>query len=747
MPRNFQKINSIIIAISFQFALANPVNAQMNRAAQGNDIISNIYQNSSHAITGAILQGVMLNQNNSYVNILSDTNLLDLRLFSPYATYTPGMGAFYGDTLFMDASMAHGTWTRSDWIEISSGGCICSSYLKYADTTGGVGENKVVTPYYVSVHYIGDSGLAGSSSVIVTHAKPRVVSLPSSGVTPGTGNYVTVNNKGIVTAVIDSIIAAGSNVTISRAGGVITISATNPYSDTLPTGKLLTGTKGLQVGGQNFNNSPTACKWGPLDSSQINMIIHGVRAMFISYFKHGNTTEGYGAGENLTIASDTFGLVTSTGTGNTVFGIEAGNRINGHEDHSNPNEQGINMTCIGAYAGTRQHWGDDATYIGKYAGFSDTNGVANTIVGCDAGLEFQGAKYRNVNGGRYNTWLGKDAGYGSVLFDTASYDVGLGGYAQDSLKSGQEDVAVGYFSEHLVTTGINNTGLGGMTLQNLTTGNNNSCGGFGSGAGLTTGGGNTLFGYETGFNGNGNNNTAFGFSSLKDNIGGGNNAALGENALFSNTTGGSNTAEGVDALEDNTIGFFNVANGTNALLANTVGVDNTANGAQCLSNNNGDRNVAVGDSVGTICTGCNRITLIGAGANVSSASLSNATALGDSAIATASNTMQLGNSKVVNVNMAGALSVSIDTTRRTGGTKTVAQGKQVLIMTGGADSTITINFPSAPVQGQIFIICGTASFTRPTFSSAGNTFANAPSAIVGGTALRFIYYGTVWYNL
>ena len=65
------------------------------------------------------LQQVMLNQNSSYVNLLSDTNLLDVRNFSPYAVYSPGMGCFHNDTLYRNIAMAHGSWSNIQWQAIT----------------------------------------------------------------------------------------------------------------------------------------------------------------------------------------------------------------------------------------------------------------------------------------------------------------------------------------------------------------------------------------------------------------------------------------------------------------------------------------------------------------------------------------------------------------------------------------------------------------------------------------------------
>ena len=97
----------------------NTAFAQYNRAAQAANITSNVYQNTTHAITGTILQGVMLNQNNSYVNLLSDTNLLDLRNFSTSGTYTPGMAVFHLGGLYMDIATQHGVWNPSNFTAVA----------------------------------------------------------------------------------------------------------------------------------------------------------------------------------------------------------------------------------------------------------------------------------------------------------------------------------------------------------------------------------------------------------------------------------------------------------------------------------------------------------------------------------------------------------------------------------------------------------------------------------------------------
>jgi hypothetical protein len=95
--------------------------------------------------------------------------------------------------------------------------------------------------------------------------------------------------------------------------------------------------------------------------------------------------------------------------------------------------------------------------------------------------------------------------------------------------------------------------------------------------------------------GNGDNNTAVGFTALGSNTTGTQNTATGVAALSSNTTGNFNTAIGLGALEHSTSADNNTAIGINTLLVNDVGHDNTACGANALQQNAGhSSNTAVG---------------------------------------------------------------------------------------------------------------------------------------------------------
>ncbi len=164
---------------------------------------------------------------------------------------------------------------------------------------------------------------------------------------------------------------------------------------------------------------------------------------------------------------------------------------------------------------------------------------------------------------------------------------------------------------------------------------------------------NTAIGQDALSKNEGTSNTAIGQNALLNNTSGAANTAIGASSLQFNVIGGSNTAIGLDALRTN-VGNQNTAVGRDALRGSGTGsTNNTAIGYQALrsttSNSNtigglsGTGNTAIGSGSGfAITTGSNNITiggddavgtgsyntLVGVSAKVSSASTSNATAIG-----------------------------------------------------------------------------------------------------------------------
>jgi hypothetical protein len=174
-----------------------------------------------------------------------------------------------------------------------------------------------------------------------------------------------------------------------------------------------------------------------------------------------------------------------------------------------------------------------------------------------------------------------------------------------------------------------------------------------------TGSQNTMLGAVAfGYASPGNNNTALGFFTLASLNGGNDNTAVGTNAIRQGgaANGNRNTALGSAALSNGSAPSDNTAIGYSTLAAGLTGGSNTAVGSYAFqTNTSGSNNVGVGKNAGiTNTTGSNN-TLIGTDANVGANNLSNTTALGYGAVATASNTIQLGNTAITNVLTSGTI--------------------------------------------------------------------------------------------
>jgi hypothetical protein len=107
-----------------------------------------------------------------------------------------------------------------------------------------------------------------------------------------------------------------------------------------------------------------------------------------------------------------------------------------------------------------------------------------------------------------------------------------------------------------------------------------------------------------------------------------------------------------------TTGSGNTSVGAESMMANTTGTQNTSVGNQSLINSTGNNNVGIGKRSGQTITSGSENTIIGTDADVSSATLSNATALGYGANVAASNTIQLGNTSVTDVNTSGTITAA-----------------------------------------------------------------------------------------
>lgn len=132
-------------------------------------------------------------------------------------------------------------------------------------------------------------------------------------------------------------------------------------------------------------------------------------------------------------------------------------------------------------------------------------------------------------------------------------------------------------------------------------------------------------------------------------VAGESNFGAGVFALLNLTTGSSNIGVGVSSQVSLVDGNCNVSMGEVSLGANISGSNSTGIGHRALRNSAADNNTGVGYFAGNAVGAGSGNTLIGASADVNDPARINATALGYQAITMGDNTVQLGNTDVVDV--------------------------------------------------------------------------------------------------
>ena len=173
---------------------------------------------------------------------------------------------------------------------------------------------------------------------------------------------------------------------------------------------------------------------------------------------------------------------------------------------------------------------------------------------------------------------------------------------------------------------------------------------FVGGANSWEGKSNTAIGYQSLFSDTtGYQNTASGFQSLRTNTTGASNTASGDASLYANTSGNSNTASGYASLFSNSTGSNNTASGNQSLMLNVSGSYNTASGSSSLERTTGLYNTAIGYFAGYGNTVGLHNTFLGTYTDGGANNLTNATAIGSSAIVDASNHVRIGNGSVTQI--------------------------------------------------------------------------------------------------
>ncbi|HTB32566.1 MAG TPA: tail fiber domain-containing protein [Bacteroidia bacterium] len=377
----------------------------------------------------------------------------------------------------------------------------------------------------------------------------------------------------------------------------------------------------------------------------------------------------YIAGSGIKISNDTISNTKSTGAvnyvGTSYLGLNSGygatgtNEGNGYSDLNNVN-------------------------IGDSAGYYNLNSTGNIAIGRGALL----------NDDQLNKMvaIGTDAlasvRNGSVIGDG---DIAIGYQAGMYNSYSGGNIAIGYQSQLMINgEGDNNTSVGYQTLYKCQSNGNSIFGYQALSGGISGNGFDCAFGFQSLQNDNGGSNCAFGYQAAQQNSSGTNNIAMGNSALSGNKTGSNNIAIGSGALLSNSLNpSGEIAIGSDALAQVATGLsgdvvigyqamgasyssDNTLVGYQAatnagdisndagvgyqvLYNDEGGGNAALGYQAGHTVNGGSNNTLLGYEADVASDGLNNATALGNGAKVSTSNTVLLGNTAVTATEFNGAL--------------------------------------------------------------------------------------------
>ena len=547
------------------------------------------YQAVLRDANGALLKS----QNVNIQFTVNQTSASGTTVYQEYhtpTTNTNGLVSIYIGT----GTVSSGNFSAIDW---SNG-----TYFLQTDIDPAGGTNYVInsTTELVSVPYALHANLADSLIGGVNETDPVFDASVAKGITAIDTTYW---NDKLDSSSIQNFVDLTTSQTVAGA---------KTFSSDIRVNGITVG-KG---GGASASNTATGDSALFFNTSGFSNTANGAKAL------RNNTTGSY----NSAIGTQALNANT-TGINNTANGSFAlRDNTTGRNNTANGNRAlysntvGVGNTANGAQALKNNTIGNRNTANGDSALYSNTIGYANTANGAQA--------LKNNTTGSVNTANGSGALYTNT---TGNYNTANGVDALRFNTTGSRNTANGYLALYYNTTGYGNTANGQAALLFNTTGNNNTANGKDALQSNTTG----------------NNNTANGVDALIANKTGSNNTANGQAALYNNSTGYNNIANGVDALRANTTGFYNTANGVTSLYSNSTGRDNTANGHQSLlSNTTGIGNTANGAAALTTNTTGNRNTAIGYFTNVSSNNLSNATALGNGATASASNKVRIGNTSV-----------------------------------------------------------------------------------------------------
>jgi trimeric autotransporter adhesin len=373
----------------------------------------------------------------------------------------------------------------------------------------------------------------------------------------------------------------------------------------------------------SFNITGNGASAGTLSAAVVNANQYNIFGQRVLAVNASNTFVGFEAGIVNTGGANAFfgnnaGGSNGTGFANSFFGFQSGIS----------NQTGNNNTFVGAQAGSSSQTADNNSFFGTQAGAKHTSGAGNSFFGYRAGSDndnsnsnsFFGTKAGEKNTGDANSFFGNEAG---------------------AKNSGNNNAFFGESTGTHNTTGAGNSFFGGAAGQQNLGGSHNTFVGYLAGLDNTSASDNSFFGANAGQqNTTGARNSFFGVDAGALNQTASDNASFGHKAGWA-SRGSVNAFFGSDAGGDNSTGFANSFFGMSAGGQNTGGFNNAFFGR-----GSGNENVSG-----------NNNTTVGAFADLNSAALMFATAIGSGARVGTSNTVVLGRNNDT-VQVPGTLTVS-----------------------------------------------------------------------------------------
>ena len=516
--------------------------AQVSRAALNADIDANIYTNSTHKITGDILNDILKEQSNSCWNTITDGSpIVYANTPLSIATGTISIANAAADGTTKGAA----TFTAADFnattglisIDYTNGQAATGSvkgFLTAADWTTFNSKQNALTA---------GTGISISTNTITNTAPNQTVTITGAGTTTVSGTYPTYTVTGA-----PSGITVGTTTISSGTSGAIPFNNAGVYGedatklfwknadDFLGIGTALP-TARLHAVGTGTTLGTYAVK---IDNASGDPLFH-IRDNDIFFFGDGYSATN-GANPKLSLSS--------SGTG---YGIGVSSDAYSQLDYVVPSGSAYaHAFYFGSTAGVR--------FLGN--GFSGFNNVIPTAVIHAVGTGATPATY----------WLKGDNSAGTPML-----------YGRDDGKI-----------EAGLASGALTIGLSAAFDGTL----NNTFVGYATGTGLTSGTGNTAFGQNAGHVTSGSSNSSFGKDAGKAITDGVQNTAIGESALALVTGGDYNTAIGSNALSTTT-GDGNTAVGRYSLLNLSTTSQNTAIGyGSGQSSTSAQANIFIGYEAG-----------------------------------------------------------------------------------------------------------------------------------------------------